>query len=114
MIQLFSAAFQIPHLLQYLNYRTKGITTSPIPFDFITGLSTVLFCYLVQPLAAAPARNMTIISWPIAVTMMVFGWKHVYLVPELDSVVMIFVSICALAESRQLVEEESLSNNKID
>jgi hypothetical protein len=92
-----------------MNYKSQGISTSPIPFNRVIGMINILFCYFVQPLKAAPSRNMTLISWSITIALMVFGWKHVYIIPELNSLMMIFAVFCSVMDSKT-----ALSNNKID
>ena len=100
---MFVIAFEIPNMLQYFEFWSRGISTSPIPMNRITGFSLLLFCYFVQPLAAAPHRNMTLISWAIALVLMVFGWKRAYLINELGLVMMLFAS-CVTVMNKLLAQ----------
>lgn len=74
----------------------------------LSGISLLFFGFFVQPLSAAPSRNMTLVSWTIAIILMVFGWKHVYLIPELGSVMMLFASFCAALEE-SIFEDAGMS-----
>ena len=93
---MFFFAFKLPHFLQFVTYAQEGIAKTPVPSYIVGGLIKIIFCYFVQSLGAAPSRNMTLISWGIAIVLMIFGWKHTYLVPELASIMMLFMALCVV------------------
>lgn len=106
-LQAILVAFQVPHLIQFIQYTKQGIS-GPIPSEYTSVLIHILFYYFVVAAYSSLTSSDILfprlvrgVGWIGVLLIMVYGWRDTYIVVETVLVVMVMSFVVKIGDNNK-------------